>query len=189
MTQSMGSKLELTGEKHGRLTVIQRANPPYTKHYASRWECVCDCGRIIVVIGRDLRSGHTKSCGCLTKERFLKHGRSRKNGEPYYLFGIWKKMVDRCYNPSARNWKNYGGRGISVYYRWVCSPADFIDYITNTIGDRPTPLHSLDRINNDGSYEPGNLRWATARQQNRNRRIRDVGSDNDILIAMMSLPN
>lgn len=121
---------------------------------------------------RDLASGNTKSCGCLRRETTSLVGLAKKThgmrDTPEY--GVWANMKDRCYNPSSEDYKNYGGRGIKVCERWLNSFENFYE----DMGEKPWSklLYSLDRINNDGNYEPSNCRWATVKQQVNNRRKR-----------------
>lgn len=141
------------------LNVIDRASNSGL-HF--RYNCVCDCGNKTVVFGSNLLRGHTKSCGCLLKTRAITHGASN-----HTLFRCWQAMVDRCTNKNHIAYSRYGGRGIEVFPLWISNPLSFFEYI----GDRPTPRHSIDRFpNNDGNYEPGNVRWATPSEQMANAR-------------------
>jgi len=160
-------RLELIGKKFCRLTVM--GFDRISKHGHTMWRCRCACGKETIVMSGDLTSGKSKSCGCLKKERAHEinttHGMC---GTPEYT--AWQGMLKRCYNPNNTSYKNYGGRGISVHERWLRFENFYDD-----IGPKPSPDHSLDRIDNDGNYEPSNIRWATRTEQNRNQRIR---SDN-----------
>jgi hypothetical protein len=151
----------IVGERFGRLVVLglhSRARNRQTK-----WLCRCDCGTEKAIIRSSLTSGHSRSCGCL-------HARSNgeasaSGGTPEYR--AWTGMIRRCTNKRDKRWVDYGGRGIAVCDRWRSSYLEFLA----DVGRRPTPQHSLDRFpNNDGNYEPGNVRWATAKQQVANRR-------------------
>jgi hypothetical protein len=150
-------KIELSGRRFGRLVVRAYAG-------AKRWDCVCDCGSHTVVWGGHLRRGETKSCGCLHRE--LAKACATKHG----MYGTreyrsWQGMKQRCCNPEHVAYESYGGRGITVCEEWRLSfEAFFADML-----ERP-PGTSLDRINNDGNYEPGNCCWSDAKQQAENRR-------------------
>jgi hypothetical protein len=125
--------------------------------------CKCECGTIKEVIAKNLKSGVSKSCGCLNIKRLKEratHGKRHTR-----VWRIWQAMKNRCYNPNVRQYKNYGGRGIKVCDRWRNSFTAFLE----DMGPKPSKKHSLDRINNIGDYEPGNCRWATVKQQNNNR--------------------
>lgn len=157
--------IDLTGRRFGRLVVL---GPDGTNHHGSaRWRCRCDCGQCRVVVGRYLREGSVRSCGCYRRERItrmnLRHGMWNT---PEYR--AWRSMKDRCTNTRHRAWPNYGGRGITVCPEWLASFEAFMAHV----GPRPSPGHSLDRIDNDGDYRSGNVRWALLSQQARNRRPR-----------------
>jgi len=144
--------IDLAGKRPGRLEVLFYVG-------GNRWVCVCECGARVVVLGASLRKGRTKSCGCLARERATKHGMSRSRA-----YGIWKAMMQRCYNPNCSAYAYYGGRGIIVCECWH----SFVNFLID-MGEPPPGL-SIDRINNDGNYEPTNCRWATPSEQNQNRR-------------------
>lgn len=154
---------DLTGKTFGRWTVLRREE---NRGKAVFWECSCICGKIKTVSGSHLKCGRTLSCGCLQKERAAecatKHG---EHGIPEYV--AWKNMISRCYNPKNDHYHLYGGRGISVYDGWRNDFSTFFEHI----GKRPTQKHSVDRIEVNGNYEPGNVRWATHDVQAHNKRI------------------
>lgn len=156
----MWNFIDLSGQRFGRLLVVSRS-PSDGK---PRWLCRCDCGQDTIVKARHLRGGETTSCGCFRRE--VIGDRQRTHGmrnSPEYL--TWQAMKRRCYTPTHKDYANYGGRGISICDRWLNSFEAFL----GDMGPRPE-ARSIDRINNDGNYEPGNCRWATASEQSRNTR-------------------
>ena len=178
---------DLTGHKYHLLTVIEQANnigmcdsAPLGK---SSWKCRCRCGTEIIVRGNNLRTGNTKSCGCedrrITAERNTTHGLGG-----HWLYDTWKHLNDRCLNPACKSFRNYGARKIGICDEWrnddvgCAEPyqtgdrsglANFIDWVENNLGECPEGF-TLDRIDNDRGYCPGNLRWADRTTQRVNQR-------------------
>lgn len=155
------------GTVFARLTVLGVGDPKIKPSGAkcSTSRCLCECGNEVVVRDYQIRSGRTKSCGCLRDEvcgvARITHGRSRS---PTY--DIWMQMRMRCENENNKKWDSYGGRGISVCNRWTASFENFL----KDMGDPPTRRHSLERVDNNGNYEPGNVIWANDTTQARNKR-------------------
>lgn len=162
----MFDPLDIIGRRFSRLLVSEYVGKTGSRH---KYSAVCDCGSIKVVARLDLKSGHTSSCGCYRKQVAWKnrvtHGHTvNSRASPEHR--AWWSMIERCENEDHAAFHNYGGRGISVCERWRTSFVQFLE----DVGDRPGVGYSLDRINNDGNYEPGNVRWATRTQQARNTR-------------------
>lgn len=162
----MSALKDLTGMKFGRLTVIELI-PKRSSDCQTVWKCRCDCGNICIVKSGNLNSGNTKSCGCIKSENAAKlkfsHGMQGTK-----IYRIWQGMKNRCFNPNTKGYKNYGGRGISIYPAWIDDFQAFYDYVS-TLENFGKEGYSLDRIDNNGNYEPNNLRWADAKTQRRNQ--------------------
>lgn len=159
---------DLLGQKFNRLTVVSFS---HTRNGDAFWVCICDCGTEKIARAKSLKTGDCKSCGCLKREhdaarsqvmtqRNYRHGMGRTpECKAYY------QAHQRCTNPNCKAWKDYGGRGIKFMF-------ESFEQFYSELGDKPEPkrLYSVDRIDNDGNYESGNVRWATRSQQNSNQR-------------------
>lgn len=171
------SFIDLKGQKFGKLTVLERV---IIKGKPTRWLCQCDCGNGIVATSGNLRNGHTQSCGCLRVIKNSKHG--------YYktkLFQVWQSMLQRCFNPKDKGYKNYGNRGITVCDEWRNSFQSFHDWAyKNGYKEEilPNGINKLtiDRIDCNGNYEPSNCRWITNKEQMNNIRLNRFITINDV---------
>lgn len=180
------------GRKFGRLTVSERFGPATPRRYT----CNCDCGKSVVEYWTNLVQNRRKSCGCLMAEiiataaatKANKNYRARSGDKAtkifilrknagataHPLYSTWRAMNRRCHDVNFHKYALYGARGISVCSEWRESFWAFIEHV----GEKPSAKHSIDRIDNDGNYEPKNVRWATASEQNANQRKRSVQLDN-----------
>ena len=159
-------KLDIVGQKFNRLLVLSESLER-TNTGKVQFKCKCDCGNIIISIGSKLKSGWTKSCGCLQKETISgmsisnsTHKQSKTN-----LYTIWASMKARCYNKKYECYERYGGRGIVVCDEWKNSFENF----KRDIGEKPGKDYSIDRIDFDGNYEPSNCKWSTRTEQENNK--------------------
>lgn len=162
-------RIDLTGNRYGKLTVLEFLYKRENKHLM--WKCVCDCGGEAIVQGNNLKTGHTSSCGCIRLNRHTKHGHTKDyKKSPEYR--IWGSMKSRCYNPNNKEYHNYGGRGIKVCERWLDKEKGFLNFISD-MGSRPKGKW-LDRVENDGDYIYNNCDWTTPQAQQNNRRNNHV---------------
>lgn len=170
---NMGRKVaDITNQRFGRLTVVQRVENPSQKQ--SWWLCKCDCGNIKKFSYSNLISGHTKSCGCLRRE--ITNARNKKINTKHHmcehpLYDKWTFMKSRCYYVKNDSFSDYGGRGIIVCDEWKDNEKGFINFYNWSINNGWKKGLTLDRIDNDGNYCPENCRWTDAKKQQRNRRI------------------
>jgi hypothetical protein len=161
----VGKLIDLTGKKFNHLTVIRYYGRGKYKHL---WECLCDCGNKKIVDSSCLKNNYTKSCGCEAKKQWsipksIKHGKSQTR-----IYGIYTGMIRRCHHKKDKDYKNYGERGISVCQEWR---DDFMSFYNWAMNNGYTETLTLDRINNDGNYEPSNCRWTTIKEQSNNTRF------------------
>lgn len=160
----MSKIVDLTGQKFGHLEVLSITTE--RKHGKVVWLCKCDCGNFHKVISCNLKSGGTISCGCANKMKFpkinYKHGKHKSR-----IYNIYICMKERCYNPNATSYKDYGGRGIVVCHEWL---DDFTNFYNWAISNGYNDTLSIDRINVNGNYEPSNCKWSTSLEQNNNTR-------------------
>jgi len=158
----MGKVQDLTGQKFGRLIVNRYVNN--NQYGKACWECKCKCGKTTIVKGNSLKTGNTQSCGCLQVEKATKHNLSH-----HPLYGVWVNIIQRTTNPNDKEYKNYGARKIKIYDPWLKDPTGFIKYCER-LPNWNIKGYSIDRINNHGNYEPGNIRFADNSTQMKNRR-------------------
>lgn len=163
----------MLGERFGKLIVIEKLSRKASNgcHF---FKCKCDCGGLKEIVGSDLRrfKKPTRSCGCILKELNAKlnttHGSSQS-----YLYTVWTRIKQRCYDKSHDRYKDYGGRGIEVHRDWKNSFENFKNHVSNlpNCPSKSKTGYSIDRLNNNKNYEPGNMKWSVPKTQMRNRRI------------------
>lgn len=175
----MGKLIDLTGQRFGRLVVIERMTD--TTPGRPRWLCQCDCGKEKVIHTNHLRSGHTRSCGCLRQDELVT--RSRKYDKPNSrLLRVWGAMIHRCYIPSDRAYPYYGGRGIGVCEEWQNS---FETFQIWALSNGYREGMSIDRIDNNGDYCPQNCRWTNRIVQANNTRANHLITWNGVSHTLM----
>jgi len=158
---------DLTGKRFGKLVVVRRGKNAATSGNAM-WHTRCDCGGKTFTPGNQLANGWVTSCGC-TSTKNRKHGQSVKGKHGSSEYRAWSGLKQRCLNPKCREWHNYGGRGIKVHPRWTDPTNGFANFYAD-MGPKPSPKHSIERVNVNGDYSPDNCIWGTPRQQVDNRR-------------------
>jgi len=175
----IGKVVDRTGHRNGLITVVSLHSAPNGR---ARWNCVCDCGTEKVIPADTLAKGRSKSCGCQTQnfksKKMTRHGQSRVNGGPSGAYRSWHAALQRCSNPNSHFFVNYGGRGIKFCERWRLFDNFFAD-----MGARPEG-HTLDRIDPNGNYEPGNCKWSTPREQSLNQRPKIRNDDISDLLSI-----
>ncbi len=172
-------KLDITGQRYGRLVAIEYAGYFEQRSGKKRswWKCQCDCGRIVDVCLLQLRSGRTQSCGCLKSEvtaelnrtRMATHGASRR-GQITPEYRAYTEAKRRCTSPHRQDYENYGARNIQFKF-------ESFEQFLQEIGPKPDPLLTLERVDNNGNYECGNIVWADRSRQCRNRRVTKLTAD------------
>lgn len=167
----MPARIDITGQRYGRLTVISYSGN-------QRWLCRCDCGNYKDIIGSQLRGEITKSCGCIHSEQIARRNHeNRKHGcSDDRLYGIWHGIKQRCCDPNRKDYKNYGGRGIKICDEWKDDFGAFKEWALSSGYNYNAPYMrcTIDRIDNNGNYEPGNCHWVPIKDQMKTRRNNSV---------------
>lgn len=157
---------DITGQRFGRLVALGPTGR--NKRRQIEWLCNCDCGNTTTVASGSLIDGNTSSCGCLKIEITIRNNTTHGMSQ-HPIIRTWRHMIARCSNPTDHDYPAYGARGIRVCEEWAGNIKAFHDYVSS-LPNYKAEGYTLDRIDNDGNYEPGNVRWATQAQQNRNTR-------------------
>lgn len=157
---------DLTSQRFGRWTALEISGR--NRHNQILWLCLCDCGNLSKIPSGTLSSGRSKSCGCLHKE-IVSVKQTTHGLYSHPLYRTWNSMVHRCCSPTDKDYLSYGGRGISVFDRWTDNPLEFINY-ASSLPNCGTEGYTLDRIDNNGNYEPGNIKFSTSLEQGNNKR-------------------
>lgn len=168
-------------EISGSLKVVELA---YKKGRKPYWTCKCDCGNTTIVASQYLKNGRIRSCG----HKCPYYAGIMHNMSDTTTYNTWHSMKQRCYNENTNGYKNYGGRGIIVCDRWLDRESGFLKFLED-MGERPSKKHTLDRIDNNGNYEPGNCRWATLEQQAINRRTAKIITYKDRTMTLTQWAN
>jgi len=164
----MGKGIKLSG-KFNKWTVVELVRKTFGNKERILWKCICDCGNVGFIPTHSLRLNKSKSCGCDKPDK-IREAHRKKPHKKYIEtatkeYRTYSHMKTRCYNPNYDKFHRYGGRGIKVCDRWLES----FDNFFADMGLAPSPKHSIDRINNDGNYEPSNCKWSTQSEQTRNK--------------------
>jgi len=174
-----GRVSNLAGQQFGRLWCLGLAGSKSGK--CSYWLCECECGEFVFISTTQLQrpdSKATKSCGCLHKGVNKTHGYSKT-----IIHKAWSDRKQRCFNPNSPDYPDYGGRGITMCERWLIFE-NFLEDVLAEIGESPSSRHTLDRVNNNGNYEPGNIKWSTPQEQARNRRSSKIITFRDTTLTL-----
>ena len=163
VTMGMTRRIDITGQRFGRLVAIEAVGHDRRE---IMWSARCDCGNICIIRSWPLRNGRAQSCGCLQRD-LLSARRTTHGDTDSFEYSVWTNIKTRCTNPNTANWKYWGGCGVRMHDEWFHDYSAFLAYV----GRAPSPKHSIDRWPDpNGHYEPGNVRWATPKQQRANRR-------------------